>query len=134
PVEVDEERLAMLATRLREVFKEEQMIEQLLHTIRKDSDEVVQKIQPYWWADRFGFNRQQAIELFLLANEIGLVNYGWSMMCPNCRVPKQQVSSLKQMKTAVHCDLCGVDYELDFDRYIEMTFAIHPSVRKVTND
>lgn len=131
---VDKARLDGLAERLTELFDENDMIQRLLNTLQTAPDENVNKLQPYKWADDFGFERTKTIELFLLANEVGLVNYEWSMMCPNCRVPKDRVTSLKLMKTSIHCDLCGVDYEMDFDRYIEMTFTVHPSVRKVNNE
>ncbi|MBW9235605.1 hypothetical protein JQK62_26105, partial [Leptospira santarosai] len=45
-------------------------------------------------------------------------------------MPKEQTTSLKQLNNTVHCDLCGVDYEMNFDRYVEMQFVINPSIRK----
>lgn len=132
--QVDEKRLTELAKQLGEILDEQRMIERLLFTLRMAPDDLVKKLQPYKWAADFGFDRGKTIELFLLANEVGLVNYEWNMMCPNCRVPKNRVTSLRLVKTTVHCDLCGVDFEMDFDKYIEMIFTVHPSIRKVSNE
>ena len=132
--QVDEKRLTELAKQLGEILDEQRMIERLLFTLRMAPDDLVKKLQPYKWAEDFGFDRGKTIELFLLANEVGLVNYEWNMMCPNCRVPKNRVTSLRLVKTTVHCDLCGVDFEMDFDKYIEMIFTVHPSIRKVSNE
>ena len=55
-------------------------------------------------------------------------------MCPNCRVAKDHASALKDVKKTVHCDLCGVDFELDFENYVEMTFQVNAAIRKTNKE
>jgi len=126
----NEGRLTMLAVKLREQFIEEKMIERLLETILSASDADVTSMKPYSWAENNGFNRRLTVELFLIATKVGLLDQEWSMMCPNCRVPKGRTNTMKQLDNTVHCDLCGINYEIDFDRYIEMRFSVNSSVRE----
>jgi hypothetical protein len=39
--------------------------------------------------------------------------------------------SLKDIKTDVHCDTCKIDFTVNFDRYVELTFRPNPAVRRV---
>ncbi|MCZ8538064.1 adenylate/guanylate cyclase domain-containing protein [Paenisporosarcina quisquiliarum] len=129
-VSVNADRLNLLAERLRATFSNEQMIHSLLHMIRTHTDDEVSHLKPLKWAHDRGYSKRETIELFLLATKAGILNQQWSLMCPNCRVPKEQTTSLKQLNNTVHCDLCGVDFEMNFDRYVEMQFVINPSIRK----
>lgn len=124
------ERLTILLERLRETFSNEQMIHSLVHMITTHNDDEVSHIKPLKWAHERGYAKLETIEMFLLATKAGLLNQQWSLMCPNCRVSKEQTTSLRKLNNSVHCDLCGVDYEVNFDRYVEMRFIINPSIRK----
>lgn len=105
-------------------------MDMLVDDVRHANDEDVTGMRPYKWARERGVARDEALNLFLLATKAGLLQQRWSMLCPNCRVPKQQVESLRNVMDTIHCDLCGVDYAIDFDRSIEMQFDVDPSIRK----
>ncbi|PIC72620.1 adenylate/guanylate cyclase domain-containing protein [Sporosarcina sp. P17b] len=130
-IDLESTRLDHAISLLRDSFSTKEMIDALEKTIRNGSDEMVTEMQPYHWARIHHFDRFASVELFLLANAAGLLDYDWSLMCPNCRVPKGKAAALKQMTNTVHCELCGVDYELDFDRYVEMKFHVNAAIRKV---
>lgn len=115
---------------LQTLFPHPELISKLTNQLRTANDEDVTGMQPYKWARQYGVDRAQSLELFLLATKAGLLQQKWSMLCPNCRVPKQQVMSLREVQDTVHCDLCGVDYAIDFDRSIEMQFDVDPAIRK----
>lgn len=129
-ISVNSERMAILLERLRETFSNEQMIHSLVHMITTHNADEVSHIKPLKWAHDRGYSKLETIEMFLLATKAGLLNQQWNLMCPNCRVSKEQTTSLRQINNSVHCDLCGVDYEVNFDRYVEMRFIINPSIRK----
>lgn len=133
-IEVEQTRLNHTIAILEETFSNLAMIQALDETIRLGGDEEVIDMQPYRWADDHQFDRFESVKLFLFANAAGLLDYDWNLMCPNCRVPKGKVSLLKHMKNKVHCELCGVDYELDFDRYVEMKFHVNAAIRKTANE
>ena len=44
---------------------------------------------------------------------------------------KESGLSLKEIDTNVHCDTCKIDFTVNFDRYVELTFRPNPAVRRV---
>lgn len=108
---------------------EESYALELQNFIASAGEDEVTALRPFEWADARGLNRHQALRTCLYAVRVGLLNLRWAMMCPNCRVSKDEVASLSQVGETVHCELCGVNYDLNFDRYVELRFAVHPKVR-----
>ena len=133
-VDVDTDVLMDASEHLKELVLNPLLVDALVLTLKTATDEEVTSMQPYRWADVHEVSKKDAVELFLFASEVGVLDYEWSLMCPNCRVAKDHANSLKDVKESVHCDLCGVDFELDFDRYVEMTFQVNGSIRKVSKD
>lgn len=133
-IEVNEHLLLDAERHLKELSLESTLVDALITTIRMESDEAVTSIQPYRWAFKHGFTNQQAVRLFLYASETGILDYEWSLMCPNCRVAKEYATALRDVKKTVHCDLCGVDFDLDFENYVEMTFRVNGAIRKTNKE
>ena len=86
-------------------------------------------MQPFVLADRWGADRIEALRLFLYATRAGLVDASWNVMCPNCRVPTTSVGSLSELRPEVHCDACNIDYDANFDQYVELRFTVSRSIR-----
>ncbi|OZS78098.1 hypothetical protein CF394_07645 [Tetzosporium hominis] len=128
-VTVQQNVLDRRAKALHQLYPYPEQVEALLDALQNANDEDVTGMQPYRWARQHGMERLEALELFLLATKAGLLQQRWSMLCPNCRVPKQQSVSLRDIQDTVHCDLCGIDYTMDFDRSIEMQFDVDPAIR-----
>lgn len=120
--------------RLRKMPVEENFALELQRFIATAGEDEVAALRPFEWADAHGLDRHQALRTCLYAVRVGLLNLRWVMMCPNCRVAKNEVASLAQVEQTVHCDLCGVSYDLNFDRYVELRFAVHPAVRVASSD
>ncbi|MET1030958.1 adenylate/guanylate cyclase domain-containing protein [Domibacillus tundrae] len=127
------ERFSRLLDQLRTVYPHEGLADCLENHLTMTGDDEVLHMKPYRLAAKWGYARQEVLDLFLHATKIGLLTQSWNLMCPNCRVPKQTVSSLSEVGGQVHCDLCGVGYDMNFDRYVEMRFSVHPSVRQATD-
>ncbi len=105
-------------------------IADLLDThIRSSHDDRVLNMRPYEWADRWGVDRHETLRVFLYATKLGLTEISWHLMCPNCRVSKVEVPHLQDVQNHVHCDFCGIEYDLDFDQYVEIRFSVHPLIR-----
>ena len=120
--------------RLRQMPIRDDYALELGNFIRMAGEDEVAAMRPFEWADEHDFDRHEALRLCLYAVRTGLFNLRWAMMCPNCRVSKSEVSTLAQVGEKVHCDLCGVNYELNFDRYVELRFSVHPGVRTASSD
>jgi len=71
------------------------------------------------------------LEVCLRATRVGLLDFQWDLLCPLCRGPQESGLSLKDIKTAVHCETCQIDFTVNFDRYVELTFRPNPAVRRL---
>ncbi|MBV9469294.1 MAG: adenylate/guanylate cyclase domain-containing protein, partial [Abitibacteriaceae bacterium] len=130
---------AVNATQLERLLKElsRQPVEQsyirfLGDYLRSGADNEVASLRPYVLAGQWNAIPDEVLRLCLYATKSGILNLSWKMMCPNCRVPKAEYTSLGQLKNEFHCDLCGVTYSASFDRYVELRFAVHPQIRQAT--
>jgi class 3 adenylate cyclase/rubredoxin len=110
------------------------LIENLKNHLINASDESVIHMRAFTIADSWGTNRRETLKLFLYATCEGLLNLKWELICPNCRVSKEEFNTLKEMSSNFHCDLCGIDYEADLDRYTEARFSVNQDVRFAKND
>ncbi|KAA0965472.1 adenylate/guanylate cyclase domain-containing protein [Sporosarcina sp. ANT_H38] len=131
---VQKEHLGRLTAKLYSAISNKKMVEEFIQTIEMGNDNDVTSMKPLLWAETHQYDRRQTVELFLVATKVGILDQEWSLMCPNCRVPKSQTNTLRQLDDTVHCDLCGVDYEIDFDRYVEMRFTVNPSIRQASQE
>ena len=111
----------------------EEYARELGNFIRTAGEDEAAALRPFEWASEHNFDSHEALRVCLYAVRVGLFNLSWSMMCPNCRVSKNEVASLAQVAETVHCDLCGVNYDLNFDRYVELRFRVHSSVRTASS-
>jgi adenylate cyclase len=99
------------------------------HLYKQGDDEVID-MQPYKLAYLWNADEEEVLRLCLYATKLGILNLSWNIMCPNCRVSKADHSSLSLLQAQFHCDLCGVDYQANFDQYVELKFSVHPTIRK----
>jgi len=129
--DVDIELLTKRVKRLENDFQQVGLLTRLVDFLSTANDEDVTDMQPYRLAREWGIDRKEMLSLFLLATKHGLLQQKWSLLCPNCRVPKKQVTTLREVSEEVHCELCGVDYQVDFDQAIEMRFDVSPAIRKI---
>jgi len=112
---------------------QQDLLAPLQRHLQEGTDEEVLRMQPYALAETWHGAPREVLRLFLYATKVGLLTLKWEMMCPNCRVPKAEYDSLRSLKTHYHCDLCGVDFEAEFERYVELRFSVHPAVREATD-
>ncbi|KIL51254.1 hypothetical protein KP77_07660 [Jeotgalibacillus alimentarius] len=131
---VEDKRLKTLCEQISAIYQKTEHVERLREHLTTAGDDEVLHMKPYTLADQWGYPRKDILTLFLTAVKEGLLTQEWHLMCPNCRVSKTTASSMKEIKDQVHCDLCGIDYEVSFDRYIEMQFSVHPSIRKAMDE
>lgn len=137
PVKASQLSLPLLANSLKELGKRSvppEIVAALGFYLKTANDAEVASIRPFQWADRARLPRDAALIACLHAVKVGLLNLKWAMMCPNCRVAKSEVGSLMELADEVHCDLCGVRFDLNFDRYVELKFGVHPAIRRASEE
>jgi class 3 adenylate cyclase len=105
--------------------------ERLIDFLEHGDDFAVARIRPYKLADDWRESRRLVLEVCLRATRTGLLDFQWDLLCPLCRGPQESGLSLKDIKTDVHCDTCQIDFTVNFDRYVELTFRPNPAVRRL---
>jgi class 3 adenylate cyclase len=105
--------------------------ERLVDFLEHGDDIAVARIRAYKLADDWHEPRRVVLEVCLRATRIGLLDFQWDLLCPLCRGPQESGLSLKDIKTDVHCEGCQINFTVNFDRYVELTFRPNPAVRRV---
>ncbi|MGQ0584438.1 MAG: adenylate/guanylate cyclase domain-containing protein [Reyranella sp.] len=75
--------------------------------------------------------QRAAIEACLAAVRAGLLTMKWDLLCTNCRGPKASASALSELPRGAHCPSCNIDYDRDFEKNVELSFAPAPQVRPI---
>ena len=126
---VKSRRLHILTNALRQYSIKPAMVDRLISYLTNAPDDAVGEMRPFALADDWGCDRMETLRLFLYATRAGLLDLSWEVLCPNCRVAKVRYDSLSQLKPEAHCDTCNIRYDVNFDEYVELRFAVSPQVR-----
>lgn len=105
--------------------------DRLADFVEHADDFDVSRIRAYNLADNWREPRRLVLEMCLRATRTGLLDFKWDLLCPMCRGPQESPGSLKDINPHVHCEACQIDFTVDFDRYVELTFHPNPAVRRV---
>jgi class 3 adenylate cyclase len=107
------------------------LAERLSDFLERGDDFGVARMRAYKLADDWHEPRRVVLEVFLRATRVGLLDFQWDLLCPLCRGPQESGVSLKDITSDVHCDTCKIDFTVNFDRYVELTFRPNPAVRRL---
>ena len=105
--------------------------DRLVDFLEHADDLAVTRIRPYKLADDWNEQRRDVLEICLRATRAGLLDFQWDLLCPLCRGPQESGQSLRDIHTDVHCEACKIDFTVNFDRYVELTFRPNGAVRRV---
>lgn len=105
--------------------------ERLADFLEHGDDFGVARMRAYKLADDWHEPRRLVLEVCLRATRVGLLDFQWDLLCPLCRGPQESGHSLKDITSDVHCEGCNIDFRVNFDRYVELTFRPNPAVRRV---
>jgi class 3 adenylate cyclase len=126
-----EARLRVLSERLIGQGASAEIVKRLVEMIGQADDLTLARIRSHALADYWGVPRRDVLEVCLWATRVGLLDLQWEMICPHCRGSAQTSRSLTGIQSEVYCDTCDVDFTINFDRAVELTFRPNPSVRVV---
>ncbi|HJU52965.1 MAG TPA: adenylate/guanylate cyclase domain-containing protein [Pyrinomonadaceae bacterium] len=126
-----EARLKVLSERLITQGAQEEIVKRLAEAIERADDITLSRMRSHALADYWGFPRKDVLEVCLWATRVGLLDLQWEMICPHCRGAAQTSRSLTGLQSEVLCETCDVDFTVNFDRAVELTFRPNPSVRIV---
>ena len=126
-----QQRLARLSESLLAEDADPQLVQRLASAIEEFDDMAASRIRAYQLADTWDAPRRKVLELCLYATRIGLLEFEWDLLCPLCRGTKARNSSLGGIEPEVHCDTCNIDFDVNFERSVELTFHPNPSIRSI---
>ena len=113
------------------VEQKRSIADRLAEFVEHADDFDVSRIRAYKLADDWHEPRRVVLEMCLRATRVGLLDFQWDLLCPLCRGPQESPPSLKDIDPHSHCETCKIDFTVDFDRYVELTFRPNPSIRRV---
>jgi class 3 adenylate cyclase len=123
--------LASLRRRLVDEGSAEELVALLCETVERGDELTLARMRPYALADACGVGRRDVLELFLRATRAGLLDLRWELLCPLCRGAADSAETLRDVRADQHCDTCQIDFNVNFDRSVEVVFRPNASVRRV---
>jgi class 3 adenylate cyclase len=126
-------RLMELGKRLAENSCDPEQVTLLLEHIVNGDDFVLARIRPYELARKWQKPRREILELCFQATRAGVLDLQWNLICPMCRGGEAK-DSLDELSRNVHCDGCNIDFDVNFEQSVELTFHPNASIRHVEVD
>ena len=123
-------RLIALGEKLVSEGVDEQTVALLVDHVENADDFALSRIRPYRLADERGKTRRQMLEACLQATRAGMLDLQWNLVCPMCRGGEAK-DSLAELSSNVHCNGCNIDFNVNFEQSVELTFRPNPSIRQI---
>ena len=107
-----------------------ELVALLVDHIENADDYALARIRPYELARQWKKSRRDVLELCLHATRAGILDLQWNLICPMCR-GGGAADSLSDVSSRVHCDGCNIDFKVNFEQSVELTFRPNPSIRAI---
>ncbi len=124
------DRLLALSEKLVALGNDQQLVALLVDHVENADEFAVARMRPYELARMWQQPRRRVLETCLCATRAGILDLQWNLMCPLCRGGSAMMS-LMQVDPAVHCPGCNIDFNVNFEQSVELTFRPNASIRKV---
>jgi adenylate cyclase len=106
------------------------LIARLETLLRETPDVEISHMRPLAIARAWNEDSWSVLSLFLHAARCGLLDFSWEVLCPNCRSSRATpANSLADLKRTNHCDVCQIEFDGEFDKSVELKFAVNTSIR-----
>lgn len=125
------ERLALLGQKLRSQITTPALADKLVETLTQADEMTLSRLRPFALADYWKAPRKEVLATCLQATRVGLLDLQWELICPHCRGAVQTVPSLAGVHSQAECAGCNIDFTVNFDRSVELTFRPNASIRQV---
>jgi class 3 adenylate cyclase len=125
------ERLKLLGDKLRAQIATPALADRLLETIAHSDELTLARIRPFALADFWQAPRKEVLAVCLQATRVGLLDLQWELICPHCRGAVKTAGSLAGVDAVAECADCNIDFTVNFDRSVELTFRPNASIRQV---
>lgn len=93
------------------------------------------RINPFTFAEKHQFTRDEALDLFLHGAKIGLFDFDWHVICSACGGIERSYQTVNELaKDHFYCSLCQKDLPNTLDDQIEVSFNINPKIHRLKYD
>src|SRR5437870_2732906 len=123
-------RLVTLGEKLVAEALDEELVALLVDYLENADDFAVSRIRPYGLARKWAHPPRSVLETCLHATRAGILDLQWNLICPMCR-GCEAAGSLKDLHSEIHCPGCNIDFSVNFEQSVELTFRPNPSIRDV---
>ncbi|MFK8080105.1 MAG: DUF5939 domain-containing protein, partial [Granulosicoccus sp.] len=100
--------------------------------LQSEDDNDLFRINPIRYADERRMEHNEAIDLFLHATTIGLLEIQWNMVCSSCASVYGSFEHLKSVVSQFNCPVCKNENTTSLDDLMHVTFGIAPQIRDNT--
>ncbi|EMO60480.1 adenylate/guanylate cyclase catalytic domain protein [Leptospira borgpetersenii serovar Pomona str. 200901868] len=107
------------------------LIDRVIHYILFEDENELYRIRIKKLTFEWTLPLETLLALFLHGCKQGLFTLSWDVICPHCRGVRSELFNLGDVPLKDSCDVCGIDFESTKLNTIEVTFHIHPSIRKI---
>ncbi|AFM14680.1 adenylate/guanylate cyclase domain-containing protein [Turneriella parva] len=110
-------------------------VDRFAEILESSDDWQLYRINPLAFAEEHGYPEEAALDLFIHAARVGLVDFSYNMICPRCGGVAHAHHELDEVEsTDFYCAVCTSSSPATLDDQVEVSFAIHPAVRKLNID
>lgn len=127
-------RFKQISDSLKQDARNEKVLDNLYTYLHEADDLSVQRMRPYALADGWDLSRRSVLETFLFATRAGMLDMYWDLLCPECRGVTDDHNKLGDIRNRAHCNTCQIEFDVNFDKNVEVIFRPNPSVRAVDNN
>src|SRR5437870_10610063 len=124
------ERLLAFSEKLVALGNDQELVALLVDHVENADEFAAARIRPYELAHLWNKPRRRVLETCLCATRTGILDLQWNLMCPLCR-GGSAMTSLTEVDPQVHCPGCNIDFNVNFEQSVELTFRPNPSIRNV---
>ncbi len=122
-------RLLALSEKMVAAGTDSELVALLVDHLENADEFALARIRPYELARQWNRPGRTALEACLCATRAGILDLQWNLICPLCR-GGPGTDSLKEIQSTVHCPGCNIDFAVNFEQSVELTFRPNPSIRR----
>lgn len=121
-------RLLALGEKMADQGTDGELVALLVDYLENADEFSLSRIRPYELARQWRQSQRRVLEACLCATRAGILDLQWNLICPMCRGGAAK-DSLKDIAATVHCAGCNIDFTVNFEQSVELTFRPNPSIR-----
>lgn len=124
-------RWKTLKERLITITEEPDISEKLINLIQTGDDQDLEYLSPLKLSRVWKKPLRKILSVMFYAVKIDVLSFSWNILCPLCKHKVDNCRSLVQLTDPMYCDTCGEDFQVEFNRGVQLSFKPHILARKL---